>query len=70
MHLFALLMSLVLQGLKMVVGTWGGETRHHAFDGLNPAKFLDTLLLLQSTGLLWHQITWNAPGVLSRLPCA
>jgi len=62
MHLFALLMFLVLQGLKMVVETWGGDTRHHAFDGLNVANFADTLLLLQSTGLLWHQISWNAPS--------
>ena len=62
MHLFALLMFLVLQGLKMVVETWGGDTRHHAFDGLNVANFADTLLLLQSTGLLWHEISWNAPS--------
>src|SRR5436190_5699059 len=33
LHLFALLMFLVLQGLKMVVATWGGATRHQAFDG-------------------------------------
>jgi peptidoglycan/LPS O-acetylase OafA/YrhL len=62
LHLFALLMFLVLQGVKMVVETWGGDTRHHAFEGLNVTNFTDTLLLLQSTGLLWHEISWNSPS--------
>jgi peptidoglycan/LPS O-acetylase OafA/YrhL len=62
LHAFALLVFLGLQGIKLAVATSGGDFRQAAFAGLNGWNFVDTLLLLQSTGLLWHEISWNSPS--------
>ena len=62
LHLFALLVFLGMQGIKLAVAASGGDLRHQAFAGLNAWNFADTLLLLQSTGLVWNEISWNAPS--------
>jgi peptidoglycan/LPS O-acetylase OafA/YrhL len=62
LHVFALLMFVLLQVGKLLAAKAGLGTRHEAFEGMNALNFLDTLLLLQSTGLMWHEITWNYPS--------
>ena len=62
LHLFALLVFLGLQVVKVAADTWGGALRQEAFSNLNWWNFTDTIFLLQSTGLLWHELSWNAPS--------
>ncbi len=62
LHVFALLMFLALQLGKLAVTSLGMSSRNEAFDGMNALNFIDTLFLLQSTGLLWHEIAWNYPA--------
>jgi len=62
LHLFALLMFLLLQLVKLAAASLGVATRSDAFEGMNAVNFIDTLLLLQGTGLLWHEISWNYPS--------
>jgi len=62
LHVFALLMFLLLQLAKLLAVHLGVAARHDAFAGMNVVNFLDTLLLLQWTGLLGHEISWNYPS--------
>jgi peptidoglycan/LPS O-acetylase OafA/YrhL len=62
LHLFALLMFALLQLAKLAAARSGLPTQQPAFEGMNALNFLDALLLLQSTGLLWHEISWNYPA--------
>ncbi len=62
LHVFALSMFILLQLGKLAVEHAGVVMRQPAFEGMNPLNFLDTLLLLQSTGLLGDQISWNYPS--------
>jgi peptidoglycan/LPS O-acetylase OafA/YrhL len=59
---FALLMFLLLQLCKLAAIKLGVSTQHAAFEGMNALNFVDSLLLLQATGLLWHEISWNYPA--------
>ena len=56
LHVFALLVFLGLQLVKVAAETWGGALRQEAFSNLNWWNFADTIFLLQSTGLLWHSL--------------
>jgi peptidoglycan/LPS O-acetylase OafA/YrhL len=62
LHLFALLMFLLLQLAKLAAAQLGVPVQQDAFQGMNAQNFLDALLLLQATGLLWHEISWNYPA--------
>jgi peptidoglycan/LPS O-acetylase OafA/YrhL len=62
LHVFALVMFLLLQLGKLAAEKAGMPMRQHAFAGMNFLNFLDTLFLLQSTGLLGHEISWNYPS--------
>ena len=62
LHVFALVMFALLQLGKLLAESAGFATRHAAFEGMNALNFVDSLLLLQSTGLLWHEISWNYPS--------
>jgi peptidoglycan/LPS O-acetylase OafA/YrhL len=62
LHVFALLVFFAVQGMKLAFAAHGVSLRNDAFAGLNAWNFIDTLLLLQSTGVLWHEITWNPPS--------
>ncbi len=62
LHAFALFMFLLLQLAKLLLIQLGVGTRHDAFAGMTVANFFDTLLLLQWTGLLGDEISWNYPA--------
>jgi peptidoglycan/LPS O-acetylase OafA/YrhL len=62
LHVFTLLMFLLLQLGKLLAVNLGVAARNEPFAGMNVLNFIDTLLLLQWTGLLWDQISWNYPS--------
>jgi peptidoglycan/LPS O-acetylase OafA/YrhL len=62
LHLFAMLMFLGLQLVKLVASQHGVNTRHEAFESMNILNFLDNILLLQSFGVLAHDVSWNYPS--------